>query len=120
MIMNFKLSVASVLATLMMAQTSFAAPLDIFDPRIISPNASTVWTIGKTELVTWDTSDAPKHISNLGSVFLSGYGTLVKPIDLLAGNVSIVVPESVTPGTHTITLYGDSGDISPPFQIVAA
>ena len=51
--MNFKLSVASVLATLMMAQTSLAAPLDIFDPRIISPNASTVWTIGKTELVTW-------------------------------------------------------------------
>ena len=66
-------------------------------------------------------------------------GTLVKPIDLLAGNVSIVVPESVTPGTHTITrqsclrsifctchlsliliVYGYSGDISPPFQIVAA
>lgn len=26
---------------------------DVVDPQITSPDASTVWTVGKTETVTW-------------------------------------------------------------------
>ncbi|KAF8901354.1 hypothetical protein CPB84DRAFT_1836409 [Gymnopilus junonius] len=73
-------------------------------------------------LYSRDISNAPVNISNLGSVFLSGckmhdhfmlyemlipfffiqVGVLVKPVDLRAGSVSVLVPD-VTPGLHTIT-----------------
>jgi len=53
-----KISVGSVLASLLVAQASAAtlvtkSALDVFDPRIISPNAATVWTVGQEEVVTW-------------------------------------------------------------------
>lgn len=32
---------------------AIAAPLDVFDPPVLSPNASTVWTVGEVVNITW-------------------------------------------------------------------
>ncbi|KAF9552743.1 hypothetical protein CPC08DRAFT_698334 [Agrocybe pediades] len=126
--MFFKTTVASVVAAIAIGQASAAAlvaksSLDVFVPRIISPNAATVWTVGQQEVVTWDASDAPASISNFAAVVLDRNFTapLAAGFDLRAGNVTVVVPNNVVPGSnHVITLFGDSGNISPKFTIVAA
>lgn len=46
----------------------------VFDPIIISPNASTVWAVGTQVNVTWITSNAPQVISNEGLVILDKDG----------------------------------------------
>ena len=56
--MLFKVTVSAVVASLAMVQASAAAlvvksNLDVFSPRIISPNAKTVWTIGTEQLILW-------------------------------------------------------------------
>ncbi|KAF9484635.1 hypothetical protein BDN70DRAFT_872148 [Pholiota conissans] len=93
--------------------------LDVFVPRIIKPDASTVWVIGQQATVVWDTSDAPESISNGASVYLHNFGTVAKDFDLRAGNVTFLVPY-VLPGSYYITLFGDSGNYSPVFTIVAS
>ena len=30
-----------------------AAPLEVFDPPVLTPNASTVWTVGQPANITW-------------------------------------------------------------------
>ncbi|VDC00313.1 unnamed protein product [Peniophora sp. CBMAI 1063] len=100
-----------------------AAALDVFVPKITSPTASTVWKSGALETVTWDTSNAPAQISNSGSIVLSDDGlpmaTLASGFDLRSGSQDVTVPENLA-GTHyTITLYGDSGNVSPVFEITA-
>ncbi|KAK7034691.1 hypothetical protein VNI00_012098 [Paramarasmius palmivorus] len=103
------------------------AALDIWSPRIISPNAATVWTVGTTVNVTWDTSDAPKDISNAPLITLNrarlvgSAGTLapVNSFDLRAGFVEVDVPLVPAGKDYSITLFGDSGNTSPDFTIVA-
>jgi len=56
--MLFKVTVSAVVASLVMVQASAAAlvaksNLDVFSPRIISPNAKTVWTIGTEQFILW-------------------------------------------------------------------
>ncbi|KAF8978856.1 hypothetical protein BDQ17DRAFT_1428661 [Cyathus striatus] len=124
--MNFKLSFATILLSLASVSVK-ASPveitsrsaLDIFDPTILTPTASTVWTIGTVQSVTWDTSNAPVNISNGAEVFLRTANlVLAQGFDLRSGSVDITVPD-VTPGSYQIILFGDSGDVSPFFQIVA-
>jgi hypothetical protein len=44
---------------------------DVYVPHITSPVAGDVWTSRTTAQVTWDTSDAPKQITNrIGWVML--------------------------------------------------
>ncbi|KAF8996309.1 hypothetical protein BDQ17DRAFT_1284548, partial [Cyathus striatus] len=95
------------------------AALDVYVPTIIYPTAETVWNIGKVANVTWDTSNAPKHISNRAAVYLREADlVLAKDFDLRSGFVNFTVP--VVPlGQYQITLFGDSGDWSPCFQIEA-
>ncbi|KAF9469378.1 hypothetical protein BDZ94DRAFT_377838 [Collybia nuda] len=94
------------------------AALDVFVPTILQPCGNTTWTMGKVETVSWDTSDAPEHISNGASVVLNGVGVLAKGFSLRDGKVNVTVPH-VNPGKYTITLFGDSGDVSPEFDIVS-
>ncbi|KAK7015492.1 hypothetical protein VNI00_012104 [Paramarasmius palmivorus] len=99
-------------------------PLDVWNPTIISPNASTIWVVGTTVNVTWDTSDQPKQISNGAAVQLRnatgpvGYLKDFNTFDLRTGWVEIEVPD-VDPATdYYITLFGDSGNWSDKFAIV--
>ncbi|KAF5319666.1 hypothetical protein D9619_008649 [Psilocybe cf. subviscida] len=123
-----KFFITSALLSLAVAFQAYAkpmpagiTPLDVFVPTIIQPNSASVWTAGQQEVVVWDTSNAPASISNGAAVTLSGLGSaqpLASGFDLRAGQVIVTVPANVTKGTHTITLFGDSGDVSQAFQIV--
>ncbi|KAJ8092642.1 hypothetical protein AAF712_005839 [Marasmius tenuissimus] len=99
---------------------------DVWNPRITSPTAGAEWVSGSTVTVTWDTSDAPELISNGGAVRLNkaGWGGQYlkesRSFDLRSGSVDVVVPD-VEPGTdYSITLFGDSGNMSGDFTIVKA
>ncbi|KAJ4478461.1 hypothetical protein J3R30DRAFT_3280593 [Lentinula aciculospora] len=97
--------------------------LDVWAPKIISPNATTVWAEGQQYNVTWDTSDAPVNISNgaavrLGKDKVLTNTTLASGFDLRQGWVTITCPSDVIPGDdYSIILFGDSGDQSEQFTI---
>ncbi|KAG5335211.1 hypothetical protein C0989_001834 [Termitomyces sp. Mn162] len=107
------------------------AALIVFDPPITSPNASTVWIAGNMETVTWKTEivgmvnesiplpGAVVLIQVLNGLRVNGF-TLANVSDLRSGAVNVTVPESAVPGQYVIDLFGDSGNVSPPFEIVAA
>ncbi|KAG7092967.1 hypothetical protein E1B28_009268 [Marasmius oreades] len=135
--MQFKLSLSSVLAIIAATAVAVnAAPavkgrnvLDVWSPRIISPDATTVWLSGSTVNVTWDTSDAPVLISNAAAITLNkddriaseGFLKEFGSFSLLDGSAEVTVPATVKPGkNYSITLFGDSGNSSPHFQITAA
>ncbi|PFH51694.1 hypothetical protein AMATHDRAFT_141969 [Amanita thiersii Skay4041] len=113
---------------------------DIWSPKILTPNAATVWTVGHVETVTcscedWthrcifqrDTSDQPASVSNGGRVLFEPcqyppsfrFCTQTDEATIMDGSIQITVPQ-VVPGTYNIVLFGDSGNLSPPFQVVAA
>jgi len=104
---------------------SFAsrAAEDVFVPHINSPNGSTIWCIGQTETVEWETDNAPVNISNGAAIYLSYPGNfssailLAKGFNLRSGRHNVVVPANTTPGQYQITLFGDSGDQSQTFSI---
>ncbi|KAG6817801.1 hypothetical protein H0H87_003209 [Tephrocybe sp. NHM501043] len=95
---------------------------DVFVPTIYTPNADSVWVMGTNATVTWETSNAPVNISNGASVYLKGYGTLVKGFSLRDGNVTVEVPLLLSTvfnkdEKHQIILFGDSGNESANFTI---
>ncbi|VDB91891.1 unnamed protein product [Peniophora sp. CBMAI 1063] len=111
----------------------FPARLDkriVVDPKITSPTASTVWTVGQTVEVTWDTSAIPSGQTVSGMLVL-GFLTddsenldidnpLAPNVTLNDGKTSITVP-TVDPKTnYIVVLFGDSGNASPEFTIQAA
>ena len=53
MMMNNKFAGIVAVAFGAMASLVAAAPLDVWDPPIISPNKNTVWKIGEVTNVTW-------------------------------------------------------------------
>lgn len=131
--MQFTLStLTSVLA--LFAITTTASPLearkalDVWNPNITSPDATTVWVVGTKVNVTWDTSDAPNQISNRAAVmlrdstgpvpaenpFLKEFGSF----DLRQGTVEVTVPDVQTGSDYRIVLFGDSGNWSPEFNII--
>ncbi|KAL0570142.1 hypothetical protein V5O48_011820 [Marasmius crinis-equi] len=133
--MQFKASaIASVLA--FFATSSVASPLqarkalDVWSPKILTPNANTVWVVGTTVNVTWDTTDAPVNISNGAAVQLrKGNGPApiddpyLKPVrsfDLRTGWVEVTVPETPAGKDYLIDLFGDSGNWSEEFEIAEA
>ncbi|KAK7469367.1 hypothetical protein VKT23_003842 [Stygiomarasmius scandens] len=114
-----------------------AIPLDkrdVINPPIIKPDASTVWTVGQAETVTWDTSGLPpdSQITNPTGTVVLGFiedgddslhlmldDPLAKGFSIRDGQVNITVP-SVTPRSdYIIVLMGDSGNASPKFTINA-
>ncbi|KAF9474153.1 hypothetical protein BDN70DRAFT_885151 [Pholiota conissans] len=99
------------------------AALDVFSPPVTTPTAGTVWTVGSTQEVTWDTSNAPVHITNgLGQIMLAKGGKITPVIlaskfDILQGSISVVVPWVQNGTNYEIILFGDSGNISQDFTI---
>ncbi|KAJ3544403.1 hypothetical protein NM688_g5749 [Phlebia brevispora] len=104
------------------------AALDVWAPPITSPTAASVWPIGSTQNVTWDTSNKPAQVTNPnGLLVLSKDGLLddgrsnplAANFPLTQGWVLVTVPE-VTPGNdYAVVLIGDSGNDSPQFSIIA-
>ncbi|KAH7888669.1 hypothetical protein F5I97DRAFT_1804350 [Phlebopus sp. FC_14] len=100
---------------------------DVWAPPITSPTSTTVWTVGGNYTVTWDASHPPSQITNPeGKVYLrKGNATQANPIaqgfQLSAGQVSVTVPSGTEPGDDwRVVLFGDSGNWSPVFTIIAA
>ncbi|KAJ4497100.1 hypothetical protein C8R41DRAFT_736494, partial [Lentinula lateritia] len=101
---------------------------DVYVPEILTPIAGDTWVIGNTESVTWNVSSPPAQITNpVGQILLRKGDltqngmcmTLAGNFSILTGNVSFIVP-SVTPDDdYSIVLFGDSGNFSPVFSIVA-
>ncbi|KAK1224205.1 hypothetical protein PQX77_012905 [Marasmius sp. AFHP31] len=122
--MHFKSLVASTLAAL--ATTVSAVR---WNPKIISPDESTVWRIGDLVNVTWDLSDMPEDLSSpTGTIQLNNekgpmmnIGFLSEGFDIRAGFAELDVPWYDVPAgkNYTITLFGDSGNRSPLFEITA-
>ncbi|KAL0953234.1 hypothetical protein HGRIS_004487 [Hohenbuehelia grisea] len=103
------------------------ATLDVYVPLITWPIEGTVWSTGSTYNVTWDVSKPPKQITNKkGKVVLSKGGVLdyAHPLadgfDILDGKVDVTIPSNTSVGQdYTVVLFGDSGNNSPVFNIVA-
>jgi len=106
---------------------AFPVRRDVWDPQILSPNSSTVWVVGQTYNVTWNTTDAPEHITNsIGRVVLATNGSedyenpLAANFSILLGSIPITVP-NIEPGSdYAIVLFGDSGNFSPTFNVTDA
>ncbi|KAF8966073.1 hypothetical protein BDZ97DRAFT_1809424 [Flammula alnicola] len=101
--------------------------LIVWDPTIIKPDAHSVWVAGRQELVLWDTSNAPVNISNGAAIILNKMNgtlsvtqvSLAEGFDLRSGHEVVTVPTDTIPGIYTITLFGDSGNRSPDFKLIA-
>ncbi|KAJ4481965.1 hypothetical protein J3R30DRAFT_3455516 [Lentinula aciculospora] len=105
---------------------------DVYDPPITSPTASTVWQVGQTVTVSWDTTNLPpaSQLTDPNGTVVLGYMTsptdsehlmldppLAQDFPLSDGKVSFTVPSVVTRTDYIIALFGDSGNISPTFTI---
>ncbi|EJD55069.1 hypothetical protein AURDEDRAFT_132295 [Auricularia subglabra TFB-10046 SS5] len=97
---------------------------DVYDPKVTYPHAGTVWRLGERHNVTWNTNEAPVHISSGSAIYLrKGSSTLTKKplaegFDLRKGHQAITVPKDITPGTdYRIVLFGDSGNFGSKFTI---
>ncbi|KAG1751577.1 uncharacterized protein EDB91DRAFT_1045448 [Suillus paluster] len=116
------------LALLSCALSAPVSPVmrDVWVPKIISPTSDSIWTVGGTFLVTWDTSSEPSQVTNpTGQIYLrQGDATQSNPIKsgfaLSDGQVSVTVPEDTTPGMWMVVLFGDSGNWSDEFPIDVA
>ncbi|KIY73054.1 hypothetical protein CYLTODRAFT_342821 [Cylindrobasidium torrendii FP15055 ss-10] len=121
--MKFTSFLSAVSATLGAVSLVSAAALDVYSPKVTSPKLADIWVSGTQADVTWDTSDAPKHITNSkGYVYLRKDGStdptaLAEGFNITDGSVSVTVPE-VDMGSYQIVLMGDSGNFSPEFTIV--
>ncbi|OCH90901.1 hypothetical protein OBBRIDRAFT_792812 [Obba rivulosa] len=102
---------------------------EVFDPPVTNPNADTVWTVGSTQTVTWDTSSLPpaSQLTSPGMIVL-GFLTsdsenlmldnpLAQGFNLSDGQVNVVVPSVPAGNSYIVALFGDSGNISPTFTI---
>ncbi|GJE90988.1 hypothetical protein PsYK624_071350 [Phanerochaete sordida] len=107
------------------APTSALAARGLYSPSIASPDANTVWGVGKSAVVSWDTSKVPNTAENFDAVTLyttasDGTETLVSSLSTNfsshAGAVGFTVPQSVAPGTYYVKIGSSSSD---KFQVAA-
>ncbi|KAK0464409.1 uncharacterized protein EV420DRAFT_1040246 [Desarmillaria tabescens] len=104
---------------------------DVISPPITSPTAGTIWTVGQTVTVTWNTTDIPTNASQItnpiGKIVL-GYqannslnldldNPLASNFQLTDGHADITVPDVEPRDDYIIVLFGDSGNTSPKFTI---
>ncbi|KAI0756783.1 hypothetical protein C8Q80DRAFT_1130466 [Daedaleopsis nitida] len=107
-------------------------PRDVWAPHITAPEDGTVWKVGETVQVTWDTSDRPEQVTNPQGKVVLGYledgnednehldfkHPLADGFDLSSGCVQVEVPDVDPSENYIVVLFGDSGDKSPMFTIV--
>ncbi|PPQ64359.1 hypothetical protein CVT24_008428 [Panaeolus cyanescens] len=127
--MKFFTAVSTLLAAFAVSAALPAADLevrDVFVPPITSPTAGAIWTLGQTQTVTWDTSNAPVNITNKNGVIRLRRGGLTSPLilakgfNILDGSVEVTVPLVVESTDYSIVLFGDSGNFSPQFTITGS
>ncbi|KAF5315420.1 hypothetical protein D9619_007420 [Psilocybe cf. subviscida] len=110
-----------------------ASPLgrrDVITPKITSPTKDSVWPVGSTQTVTWDTSDFPpvSQITNIIGKVILGFDEndslnldfehpLASNFNLTDGSVKLTVPDVQPRDDYLIVLFGDSGNTSPSFSI---
>ncbi|KAK1228167.1 hypothetical protein PQX77_008800 [Marasmius sp. AFHP31] len=130
-----QLGLSALLALFAATATVSASPLekrDIWSPPITSPDATTVWEAGQVVQVTWDTANPPEVFPDGGQITLKNFNTalfggavfnvVVKEqgtFSLTDGKAEITVPDVPTDDQYFLTLFGDSGNISPNFRIEA-
>ncbi|THH08449.1 hypothetical protein EW145_g2697 [Phellinidium pouzarii] len=103
---------------------------DVVDPPVTAPNATTVWVVGTTQTVVWDTTNLPSQITNTNGTVLLGFindttsgehlmtdSPLASGFDIRSGSVDVVVPDVEGRTDYIIALLGDSGNISDEFTI---
>ncbi|KAJ7049030.1 hypothetical protein C8F01DRAFT_1179877 [Mycena amicta] len=128
--MQLSLSLSTIVASFLLAATGAHAspapaghaPLTVWAPTITYPTEGVVLTANTPVNITWDTSNAPKTISNSAMVLLGRSGTdypfiLAKDFDLRSGSVEVTVPYVFSRDGYTFILFGDSGNASPTFTI---
>ncbi|KAL0060627.1 hypothetical protein AAF712_012570 [Marasmius tenuissimus] len=113
--MQFKVTtaiLAAIAATVINASpVAKRATFDVWSPRIITPDADTVWAAGSTVTVTWDTSDAPGSISNGAAITLNkadriaseGFLKEFNSFSLLDGSAEVIVPDVPAGDDYSIT-----------------
>jgi len=114
----------------LIAALANAATLDVFVPLITDPIAGTVWKVGTQRNVSWDTSNAPRQVTNGeglvtlaqgGVIFENQPGGLQDPLasgfDILLGQIPVTVPDVPAGNNYQVVLFGDSGNFSPEFTI---
>ncbi|EGN98060.1 hypothetical protein SERLA73DRAFT_182933 [Serpula lacrymans var. lacrymans S7.3] len=115
-------------ASLDLARAVPLAKRDVVDPPITSPIAGTVWNVGETQTVTWNTSDIPSNPTTTTGMLILGYlannsenlnlsSPLASGFKYTDGQVQITVPDVPTRSNYIIVLFGDSGNASPQFTI---
>ncbi|KAJ7442613.1 hypothetical protein FB451DRAFT_1297020 [Mycena latifolia] len=106
-----------------------AAPLDprtVYDPPILSPTSDSVWVVGEVETVTWNATGIPAGVTGMirlgyltpDSEHLSV--TLASGFNLTDEKVNVTVPAVVSRTNYIVVLFGDSGNASPEFTILAS
>ncbi|KAM5536503.1 hypothetical protein V8D89_009780 [Ganoderma adspersum] len=108
------------------AAVASRAAQDVFVPPVTYPTEGAVWTIGQTQNVTWDISNAPQNISNGKGLIILRKSGITTPVilqngfDILLGSIEVTVPWVVDGTDYSLILFGDSGNDSPTFTITGS
>ncbi|KAM5536530.1 hypothetical protein V8D89_009807 [Ganoderma adspersum] len=108
------------------AAVASRAAQDVFVPPVTYPTAGTVWTLGQTQNVTWDVSNAPQNITNNKGMIILRKGGVSTPLilqngfDIRLGSVEVTVPWVVEGTDYSFILFGDGGNYSPTFTITGS
>ncbi|KAL0069877.1 hypothetical protein AAF712_003147 [Marasmius tenuissimus] len=113
------------------ASIAIASPLVpriVFNPKIISPDANTVWEVGTTQTVKWDPTGLP--LDTLTGQVVLGHlegsdpnehlqlnPPLAKGFLIKDGEVTITIPDVPSRKDYIVVVFGDSGNASPKFTI---
>ncbi|KAF8145737.1 hypothetical protein K438DRAFT_1629583 [Mycena galopus ATCC 62051] len=100
---------------------------DVYTPPVTYPHAGTVWIVGQTHNVTWNTTNPPARITNpIGQITLrkanrttTGKLVLATNFSILLGRIEVKVPHVKAGNDYQLVLFGDSGNFSPYFTIRA-
>ncbi|KAH9060464.1 hypothetical protein EDB87DRAFT_1616078 [Lactarius vividus] len=104
---------------------------EVWSPPVLNPHKGTIWHIGSTVTVAWNTSTRPPQVTNPTGTLLLGYlqpdgeggenldvdHPLAQGFPLDAGKVRFIVPRVKPRKNYIVALIGDSGNISPKFTI---
>ncbi|KAH6914053.1 hypothetical protein BKA70DRAFT_653022 [Coprinopsis sp. MPI-PUGE-AT-0042] len=98
---------------------------DVYAPPVIRPAIGEIAVVGEPFLVVWDASTPPGQITNPFGVIRLRKGNstmssnLARGFSILQGSMQIIIPNVVESDDYRIVLFGDSGNWSEEFRIVA-